>query len=423
MPKRDATRVEHKKLIFDHLNFSKFKNSKRIFHEWLNKKMEKGIITCEQIYSDAEDFLIKNRICLPTTYHLRREINTFCFQKQQELFLKVYKRLPSGFIHELELILEVEEDKRISWLQELKEYPGSATISLLQEYLNHYKKLLDLNIESLDLSLISKEFSRYLYRLGRYYNVWQIKRLPTAKRYTLLTIFLNESQKIILDYIIQMHDQYISNICRECKNKHELSLKKYKRRNERAIETIECFIDYILRQDNEKPIFLNDIYENTASQEHLQQARDDMQHYKITSQFGYAHLLQNRYSSMRRYFSDFVKLPFKREKGSQSIIDAIKIIRQLDDDKASLLPEKTPIEFIDRKLFGALYTQDGKIKRSLWEIGVAIAIKEGFRSGDLFLFHSNKHVSFWNLIYNEEQWEKEKLQAYKKLHVEPNVVV
>lgn len=420
IPDRDATRTEHKKLIFDYLNFSKFEDAIDVFHMWLEEKIQTGIMICEQIYSDAEIFLVKNKISLPTTYYLKREINSFCFQKQEALFDNIYKKLPSILIESIDKVLEVIENDTVSWFQKFKEYPGSATITLLQDYLQRYKKILENNIIATDLSEIPTEFSHHLYRLGRYYNATRIKRFRPAKRYTLMAVFLYESQKVLMDYLIQMHDQYISDISRECKHMHEKNLSGYKRKNEAAIGKIERFIDYVLWQDNTNPVVLDNFYKESTSKVDLQQSIDDMRQYRTTSKDGYAKLLQNRYSSMRRYFTEFIQLPFLAEKGSQDILEAIDLIRQLNNQKIPTLPETTCSKFIDRKIIDDIYKEDGTLKRNLWEIGVAIAIKDGFRTGDLFMMHSNIHSSFWDLVYKEEQWQKEKHHAYQQLSLEEN---
>lgn len=131
IPDRDATRTEHKKLIFEYLNFSRFEEATEVFHAWLKHKVHTGIMTCEQIYPEAEIFLIKNNISLPTPYYLKREINSFCFKRQEALFNKVYKKMPSSLIESIDRVLEIIENNTVSWFHKFKEYPGTATITLL----------------------------------------------------------------------------------------------------------------------------------------------------------------------------------------------------------------------------------------------------------------------------------------------------
>ncbi len=76
IPQRDGTRTEHKKVIFNHLGFSKFNDAQNVFHAWIRNQVDNGIILVDQIVSKAEVFLIENKIAVPTEYKLKREINS-----------------------------------------------------------------------------------------------------------------------------------------------------------------------------------------------------------------------------------------------------------------------------------------------------------------------------------------------------------
>ena len=163
----------------------------------------------------------------------------------------------------------------------------------------------------------------------------------------------------------------ITGIFRECNNAHENNLKRYKRQNERAIGKIESFVDYALSLEDSRQIILSEIYDKATSKEELKQARDDMRKYKIASKYGYATLLQNRYGSMRRYFVEFIKLPFCAETGSKNIIKAIETIRKLDNQEISKISKNIDIKFMDYNIIRSIYDKNGNIKRNLFEIGIA----------------------------------------------------
>ena len=417
-PQRDATRTEYKKLIFEHLQFVKFEDATIIFRDWLKSKISEGYILTEQLLPDAERFLIKNKIFVPTQYRLTREINSICYEVQEETYNLVYSKAPTAIIKVVEGTLEIIDGKTVSWFQVFKEYPGSATIKLLLEYLQRYSALSKIDLSKIDLSDISPQFASHLYKLAKYYDARDLKRFRPAKRYTLMLAFLSEAKKSMTDYILQMHDQYISNICRECKHIHEDEMRQFKTKNEKAIDQLEKLTDYLLEQDEASMIDLKMLYEKTIKKEDLKLARDDMRQFKVVSRYGYASLLQNRYNSMRKYFLEFIKLPIISEAGSQDLMVAIELIRKLDQHQIKVLPSDAPTKFIDYNISHALYNQDGSVKRNLWEIGVSIAIKEGFRSGNLYIADSNKHVSFWDLIYKEKAWEKERESAYIQLRLE-----
>jgi hypothetical protein len=58
---------------------------------------------------------------------------------------------------------------------------------------------------------------------------------------------------------------------------------------------------------------------------------------------------------------------------------------------------------------------DGTIDRSLWEIALALAVRDALRSGNLYLPEIRRHISFWNLLTDEGQWTEQRESAYAAL--------
>ena len=112
-------------------------------------------------------------------------------------------------------------------------------------------------------------------------------------------------------------------------------------------------------------------------------------------------------------FADFIRLPFLIEKGGQSLEQSIDLVRKLDQQAITKIPNDMDTKFMDSQLTIAMRDKNGEIKRNLWEMGLAVAIKDGFRSGDLYVEHSNKYASFWNLIYQDCEWQQEKENSYQ----------
>lgn len=96
------------------------------------------------------------------------------------------------------------------------------------------------------------------------------------------------------------------------------------------------------------------------------------------------------------------------------------MLRKLDRQEIAKIPTDMNIKFIDGQLTVAMRDKNGELKRNLWEMGLAIAIKEAFRSGDLYIEHSNKYASFWNLIYQDNEWQEEKESSYRSLEITIN---
>ena len=101
VPDRDATRTDYKKSIFSHLDFKPFNDSKEAFYSWLEQKVQFGMLIPEKLASEAEAFLISNKISLPTPYYLKRHISSFCSQQYEKIFTDIYKQIPELLISKL----------------------------------------------------------------------------------------------------------------------------------------------------------------------------------------------------------------------------------------------------------------------------------------------------------------------------------
>jgi len=94
-------------------------------------------------------------------------------------------------------------------------------------------------------------------------------------------------------------------------------------------------------------------------------------------------------------------------------------VRKLDAGGSEKLLDDAPLHFIPAAWRKALGPAGSRPRRALWELALALALRDALRSGDLFLPASRRHVSFWNLVMGERQWAEAKEAAYARLPVPP----
>ncbi|MEM1369035.1 MAG: Tn3 family transposase [Cyanobacteria bacterium P01_H01_bin.15] len=133
----------------------------------------------------------------------------------------------------------------------------------------------------------------------------------------------------------------------------------------------------------------------------LRSSLADLQEFKRLEERGYADLLLDAYPALRKYFAEFIQLPFAAAPGSEMLLNAIEIIRQLDAGQIKRLPSNAPTNFVPKSLRTLLRKTKGRLNRNAWEMGIAFALKDAFRSGDLYLPQSKHHISFWDLTLSE----------------------
>jgi TnpA family transposase len=412
-PTRRATRSKQHGQILTYLGFKKYdRETNIILKNWIVEKAEQGLLP-KDILKQSEEFLVWQKVVLPSRKMLERQVGSLCAKVHSKIFETIYERIPLSLKRSLNEIL-VSEDNQVSFFSLLKESPPAAKISSLKTYLERYKKLEEITLEHFDSSSFNSTFTDYLFGLAKYYNAADLKRFNKQKRLSLLICFLLEARKQLLDNIIKMHDQFMIDLSRRTRNRYEKKHKQLRRKNKQAVDVLLKTSGILLNWQAGFPLHREDVFE-IVDEDKLRDSVADLYEFKYLSERGYADLLISHYPSLRKYFSDFIRLPFEAEAGSEELIKAIEIIRRLDSRKSSGLPADAPVSFVPKELEPALKTKTGKLNRNAWEMGLALAIKENMRSGNLFIPKSKQYISFWKMLLEKRFWEKDKEQVYDRL--------
>ena len=84
--------------------------------------------------------------------------------------------------------------------------------------------------------------------------------------------------------------------------------------------------------------------------EKLTESMGDLRKFKYLEERGYGDILLARYPSLRKYFPDFLLLPFATESGSDALMKSIEIARGLNSENIKSLPMDALTFFIPKDL-------------------------------------------------------------------------
>lgn len=413
-PKREATWIEQRKSILSYLGFNKFDEKAKVnLSTWIRKKAAVGV-TPKSLVKEAEAHLLSLKVIIPGPTTLERLVTSVCSKSHDRILNDIYRQLPASLKKSIDELLVTSPLRQKSYFHTLKEYPPSATISSLSNYLEKYMQIKEIQIAAKIDTVVSPEFFTYLFNLAKNYSAKDLKRFKAFKRHSMVVCFLIETRKVLLDQIVKMHDQYVIEILRKAKLLYEKKHRILRKRQKRATDTMLKLGNTILSHLGVETISMTRLCKGVQERD-LHQAMDDLKEFKFLEEMGLGGFLLSKYPSMRKYLPTFFNFPFEAEHGSQKLFHAIKIMRAIDSGRIKKIPKNPPVDFIHKALERHLYDARGKIMRNAWELGIAIALKEALRAGDLFLPQSKQHVSFWNLTINERQWEKNKHEAPGKL--------
>jgi TnpA family transposase len=420
IPQREATVLAHRQNILTYLGFRRFdQTAQEALSRWIKGQAKQGVLP-RDLFHQAEKYLFERRILLPGPSTVERLIIHVCSAVHAQVFEAIYQRLSPDLRQTIDHWLTVSAGEQRSYFQQLKAYPPAAKISSLQLYLKRYQTLSETEIETLELKLVEPAFQDYLFKLTKKYSASELKRFNKHKRYALMICFLLETRKVLLDHLVKMHDQYILDICRQTKNAYEKKHRALRQRQKKAVDTVLKTTTILLNWPDDEPIPKKELWQQ-VSETDLRDSLDDLRLFKTLTERGYGDLLLKRYPSLRKYFADFLQLPFAAQHGSDPLLRAIRLVRQLDANELKQLEPDAPTTFVPKELRKALKDDSGDINRNAWEMGLALALKDALRSGDLYLPQSKQHLSFWDFMLGEAQWQAVKEAAYTELQQPPQL--
>jgi TnpA family transposase len=415
-PGRLATETEQLQRIRAYLHWQPFDADARVrLTTWLTQRATDDLLPSD-LLARAEEMLQAWQIVLPAPSTLEELIASVTTSVQDDLYTRIAAGLSSALQRAMDDLLEGPSGERRSALFQLKEYPPEARNAVILRYIARYHFLRDLGVGAIDLSRLSLPMVRHFADLAKRYDVYELRRFAPTKRYALMACFLVEIHKTILDHIVALHDQLLTKKMREAKNAFEEHYRQVRRQSRRDLATLITTGETLL-DPARSPATTLAALRHERGEGTLRDAVAICTERQRLEEGGEIDAFRARYPGLRRYLPAFFTLPFQGEPGSEAVLKGLDVVRQWDAGTQKALSWLAPTAFVPRKVWPAVTSPDGTLDRRTWELGLAVAIRDGLRSGDVYLPESRRHVSFTHLVYEPTRWQHERDDAYTALQL------
>ena len=210
--------------------------------------------------------------------------------------------------------------------------------------------------------------TRQLGELGGRYNAGDLRRFAPAKRYTLITCYLIETRKILLDHIVEMNDLFLTGMARRSRNAVEKQRKRLRRQARDGMHRVLGAVDALIDADGEQTIAA---FREAIDAPRLAQAAGDCRAFERLERRGELDAILSRYGTLRQYLPSFFGLPFQTAAGSEPLLQAIEILRALDAGSRGPLTPEDPCDFVPAD-WRPYLAENGAIDRRIWEMAFAL---------------------------------------------------
>jgi hypothetical protein len=95
---------------------------------------------------------------------------------------------------------------------------------------------------------------------------------------------------------------------------------------------------------------------------------------------------------------------FKATPGSQSVLEALKIIKELNESGRRNVPETAPTSFVKSR-WSKHVIKGGIIDRHYYEMCALAELRSGLRSGDIWVVGSKQFQDFEDYLLSDSSWQ------------------
>jgi TnpA family transposase len=402
--------------VRDHLGFSPFSiDAQNRLEAELSEAAADGVALADLIQR-AEDLLRTAKVILPVRTALDRLVTSINRQALNRLYTDIAARLPLSLRDALDrLVGQLTNDAEAPGRSTLGRYRTPSATSMrrfTREARQRVEEIAAMLVDPPDLADVPQRNRRQLAQLCRRYDAHALRDFPPDKRHSLLVCFLLDRRQGLLDDLVQAHDNHMTGLMRRARHAAEAEARRLRRAAEDGLLTLVDTGKAVLAGDHEESVAglrhrlgANRLHSAVAACEAV--SRQDSR--------GMLDAVLARYPDLRKSLPAFLSLPFTSDTGHDDLLRAIDLVRQLDRGAIQILPDDAPIDFVPTGWRKVLRDDRGRLRRSVWETALALAIRDALRSGDLHLPDSRRHAGFWSLVLDERLWATARTSAYMDL--------
>ncbi|MFE0506440.1 Tn3 family transposase [Peribacillus butanolivorans] len=409
-PQRENTLWDHLKEIRNEYGFITFtlKEYRMTFKHLYQLALENG--DAIHLLHESIEYLRKNRVILPAITTLERMVWEARAMAEKKLFNTVSHSLTNDQKEMLEEIItsqhRSETNKTIlGWLKEAPGHPSPETFLKVIERLEYIRGM---ELGSVKINHLHRNRFLQFSRLGARYEPYAFRDFQENKRYTILTVYLLQLTEELTDKAFEIHDrQILSLLSKGRKAQEEIQKRNGKKVNEKVIHFSSIGQALIKAKTEGLDVF--EVLESVIEWNSFVTSVEEAQELARPVDYDYLDLLQKRFYSLRKYTPTLLKvLDFHSTKSNEPLLQAVEIIREMNDSRKRKVPVAAPVDFVSNRWKKHLYEKDGTINRHYYEMAVLTELREHVRAGDVSISGSRQYRDFEEYLFSQDTWNQDK---------------
>lgn len=402
---RDPTRREHQLELQKAIGFRPFTAREyRDLSTWL-LPMAMGTDKATALVAALVGELRARKILMPGITTLERLGWEVRRRAQRSVFRKLIDGLTPTQLKQLDGLLTLPRDSRMSHLVWLRQPPGQATTSNFLKIVERLEFIRSIGIDPGTGRRVHQNRLLQLGREGAKYTPQHLERFDEQKRYATLVAFMLEASEDLVDQGIDMHDKLIGQLFSKGERRHTTQFTKSgKAINEkvRHFNTIgEALID--ARNAQADPYTAIEL---VMPWDKFVKSVEEAGQLARPADFDYLDLLDSRYGQLRKYTPKLIEnFEFKAAAPCVPLLKALHLIKELNEAGRRRVPDDAPVTFVKPRWEKHVF-KDGGIDRHYYEMCVFSELRSTLRSGDMWVVGSRQYKDFEDYLLPQNAWQQ-----------------
>lgn len=316
----------------------------------------------------------------------------------------IFGQLTSGLTlvqrRQLDQLIADNGSKGLGWLRQAVGRPTPVNFLRLCDKLSVIRAIgLDEGMGS----TVHQSRLQQLAREGARYSLQHLNRFREEKRQALLVAFLIRTAQEFTDQAIDMHDQMIGRLF----NRSERRQQKGFQQNAKAINDkvrLYAEVGKALIAAYKAKTDLGKALESVLGWDQFATTVEEAERLVEPFDCDFLDEMRDQYPQIRQYSPTLLNtFEFRVAPPSASLLKAIELLREMNESGKRKVPGTAPRGFVRQRWVPHVFSGD-EIDRCYYELCALTELRNGLRSGDVWVVGSRRYGDFESYLIPKDSW-------------------
>nr|SBO98749.1 probable transposase [Nonomuraea gerenzanensis] len=422
--KREQTRSDHMGQVAKYLDWQSAPAGSQAMKELeqflLDRAMEHDSPTL--LFNLAREYLMAAKVIRPGALILAKMVGTARRAASDLTSQLVGHLLTKELRADLERMLVVDAGLGMTQLEWLVSPARDASATSVKTAIDKLTWLRAIDAHQMDVSVLPNERRRFLAQVARRSTNQGLERRKERK-FPILLAFVAQAAVDQLDEVVALFDQAVSARESRAKSKTDEALVERAKKGEARQLVMELILP-VLADPSIPDDEVGGMLRERIGMQRLREITSDAWK-PLPRDHGRLSELESSYTYLRQFTPNVLAaIDFQGGPGTGELMEAVAILKEMNRLGGRKVPAGAPVGFVPAKyadyLARARKSGEDTAYRHFWELYVILSLRDGLRSGDVFVPRSRRYADPATYLYTPEQWAPRRAEYCRLVGKPPN---